>query len=88
MSIFTKTVVSEKAVLLWIIMCAIATIVSALLGGVIIYFIYDCWPVTRIQFGGSCLSKIQPGFLQFLPLVTGVVAGSMATVKLLKTGRE
>jgi len=34
-----QTIVSEKAVLLWIIMCAIATIASVLLGGVIIYFI-------------------------------------------------
>ncbi len=69
-------------------MCAIATIAGVLLGGVIVYFIYDCWPVTRIQFGGLCLSKIQPGFLQFLPLVIGVVAGSVMTVKLLKAGEK
>jgi len=85
MSIFTKKVISDKALLLWTVLCAISSIVCVLVGGIIVYFIYNCWPIARVQMGGVCISKIQPEYLQFLPFVIGIIVGTLLTIKFSKT---
>ena len=83
MSIFTKNVISDEAVLRWVIYTFIASLGSLLIASVIIYFIYDCCPLSRYQFnGGICLENIQPSYIKFTPLVLGVLLGSFLAFRL------
>jgi len=82
MSIFTKNIISEKALLLWVIYTFAATLVSLLVASIIIYFVYDCWPLSRYQFnGGICLEKIQPHYIKFIPIIFGIISGSILAFK-------
>ena len=82
MSIFTKNVISEQAMLLWVVYTLAASLCCMLVASIFIYFIYDCWPLSRYQFnGGICLEKIQPHYVKFVPLVLGVLLGSFFAFK-------
>jgi len=83
MSIFTKNILSEKAILLWVIYTFVATLICLLVFSIGIYFIYDCWPLSRYQFNdGICLEKIQPQYIKFIPIVLGILIDSIFTIKL------
>lgn len=78
----SKEIISEKTVLLWLVISSVTTGLCILLGGVVVYLIFDCWPIGNIfQKAGSCLGKVQPSMLQFLPLVIGIVIGTILTIK-------
>ncbi len=80
MSISYRQVISEKAVFTWLAYSFVACLVSILVAGVIVYFMYDCWPITRYQPGSNaCLANIQPGYLVFTPIVLGMIIGIIFT---------
>ena len=80
MSIFNQQIISERTIFIWLAYTFVTCLAAILLAGVIVYFLYDCWPVTRYQPGSSaCLAKIQPGYLVFAPMVLGVILGVILT---------
>jgi hypothetical protein len=80
-----KEVFSEATVFLWLALTVASLIVCMLIGAVLIYLIYDCWPIARQQLGnGICLSKIQPPILQFLPIIAGIALGTVLTAVMKK----
>ena len=82
MSLFSKDIVSEKTLILWLVMSSVTTGLCVLVGGVVVLLIFDCWPIGSIvQLEGSCLNKVQPPALQLLPLVIGVILGTILTTK-------
>jgi len=82
MPLFTKNIVSEKTILLGLIYTFVATLGCLFVFSIGIYLIYDCWPLSRYQFNsGICLENIQPQYLKFIPIVLGVLLGTIFTIK-------
>jgi hypothetical protein len=80
-----KEFVSEATVFLWLALTVASSIVCMLVGAVLVYLTYDCWPIARQQLGGGiCLSKIQPPILQFLPILAGIGLGTILTMVMKK----
>jgi len=52
----------------------------SLFSGVIVYYIYDCWPITRYgPTSNTCPGNIQPNYLVLSPIILGVFAGTVFT---------
>jgi hypothetical protein len=82
MGLGSKEIVSEKTLIQWLVYSTLATIGFALLGAVIVYLAYSCWPLGAIvKASGSCLDHVQPTLLIFLPLLLGVITGTGLTIK-------
>lgn len=80
MSILKKEVISERIIMLWLGLTVASSIVCILIAGLFVYFIYDCWPIGRYQMNeGTCLSKVQPDILYFLPMIAGILIGTVLT---------
>ena len=89
MSPFSKDIVSEKTLILWLVISSVTTGLCILAGGVVVWLIFDCWPIGSIfQKAGSCLNKVQPPALQFLPVVIGVILGTILTIKNTRQGQR
>lgn len=81
MSLLTRQVISEQSIILWLLYTVAASIVSILIAGVIVYALYDCWPVTRYLPGSNaCLANIKPDYLVFAPIMAGLIIGTLLTV--------
>jgi len=80
MSIFTRQVISERTIFIWLAYSFVCTLIAILLAGAIVYFNFDCWPVTRyLPVSNACLANIQPDYLVFAPIVLGGIAGTLLT---------
>lgn len=77
-------VVSERTLLVWMLLCVVATIGSSIVGAVAIWIAYGCWPIGLTQIGSGCLSQIEPAYLVFSPLLIGVIAASLLAFRIAK----
>jgi len=83
---YSKEVISEKTLILWLVISSATTGLCVFIGAVAVYFIHDCWPLGAIVHkGGSCLNKVEPFVLQFLPLAFGITIGTVLTIKINKS---
>ncbi len=83
MSLFTKEIISEKTIIIWLVASAASTILALLLSSIIVYLIYDCWPLTKYQvLDNICLIKLEPNYLKFIPILFGIIFGTILTFKL------
>ena len=83
MSKLNENVISEKTLILWLFLSAISTIACMLVSAVVVFFVYDCWPIERYPTGeGLCLSRVKPPSLVFVPMIIGVLMGSLLTRKM------
>lgn len=67
MFFISKQIVSEKTVLIWLVLSVLSSIAFLVVGSVIVYILYDCWPFRSIHPGqGDCLSGIAPIYYYLL----------------------
>ena len=85
MTILRKQIVSEKTIILWLVLTVASSMACILIAGLLVYLIYDCWPIGRSLTGeNACLSKIQPDILHFLPMILGILIGTVLTRIIIK----
>lgn len=66
-------IISDRALLIWLIACGLASLILALVASVAAWFILGCWPFGTSQASASCLARIEPAFLKFLPMASGAL---------------
>ena len=85
MSILKKKIISERTIIIWLGLTVASSIVCILIAGLFVYIIYDCWPIGRYQMNeGNCLLNVQPEILHFLPMIAGIILGTVLTRMLKK----
>ena len=80
-----KEFIADKTLLTWLMASAFATIGCMLVTAVIIYMIYDCWIMCQHQLaGGSCGPDVNIPLVIAIPIVFGLVIGTVLTRKTIK----
>jgi hypothetical protein len=82
MSFLNKQIISEKTLILWLIFSVLSAIFYILAGALLIFLVYDCWPLRGLQPGfAACFSHLVPSYAILLPLFLGALTGILLTIK-------
>jgi len=85
MSHLQKEFISDKTLLTWIMLCTFSSIGCMLITAVVVYIIYDCWIMYRHQLaGGTCNLDVNTPLVFFIPIVLGLIIGTVLTRKITK----
>lgn len=80
-----KEFISDTALLIWVFVSGICTIGCILISAFIHYLIYDCWIMYQHQLaGGNCSSAISIPVAIGIPVIAGLIIGTLITRKILK----
>ena len=80
-----KEFISDKTLLTWLFVTVIAGIGCLLITSVIVYAIYDCWIMYQHQLaGGVCSADLNMELVIAIPIVLGIVIGTILTRKIIK----
>ncbi len=83
MSIFNKEIISEKTIIIWIVLSALIGIVCTIIESIFIKFTYGCWPMGDVV-TNHCLDNIDSNFLLILPMIISFVAATFLTVIIIR----
>jgi len=89
MSLFTKQIISEKTLLIWLLMSVISSLVCELITVVIVYLFYGCWITFAHDLaGGKCSADFNQVIVYAAPVVIGVIIGTVLTRKVISTDKS
>lgn len=81
-----KEFLSDKTLLIWILLSAISSIFCSLVTDFIVYLVSGCWIMFQHQLaGGSCSAELNMGLIIPIPLVLGLIIGTVLTRRAVKT---
>ena len=81
MSFLTKQIISEKTLILWVVFSVLSGVLYILAGALLIFFVYDCWPLPGHQPGfNACFSHVVPSHAILLPVFLGALTGVFLTI--------
>ena len=75
-----KQIISEETLTTWILLSALSAIIFIVAANLFLYFIYDCWPLSRFEPGSvNCISENLPSWTYLLPAIIGSITGTYLT---------
>lgn len=84
-----KEFISDKTMLIWIMVSAVSTIIFLLITTFIAYLIFDCWIMFQHQLaGGSCGPGVNLLKIISIPVTLGFVTGALLTRKIVREDPE